>query len=208
MWIAAYGSSCRLSNMIFLPSQGIAGSIPTILGFNIGSKNWKRCWETIWKAFLTLLVFSWVLCLIILSFARPIASLFATTTEMEDILTYMARITTIPLFFCCIVMTMFSIYQSERSGKFQLYIACVGWVGMILCVYAIPAAFDDVKGFKYVMFGFHFVMLISTFVLLPCKIAHYISKSKEEVIECEDSEEMGSGRAEERANDAEIIANN
>eukprot|EP00764_Aduncisulcus_paluster_P007341 gnl/Carplike_NY0171/2408_a3237_574.p1 GENE.gnl/Carplike_NY0171/2408_a3237_574~~gnl/Carplike_NY0171/2408_a3237_574.p1 ORF type:complete len:515 (-),score=119.25 gnl/Carplike_NY0171/2408_a3237_574:307-1851(-) len=192
MWIAAYGSSNRLGNLVWLPSQGIALSVPTILGYNIGASRFKRCWETIWKAFIMVLVFSWILCSIILIWARPIATLFADSDEMIDILSEMSRITIYPVLGLSLMTTVFTIYMAERSIGFQVTIAVMSWVLTIAPVYILPKLFDSVEGFKYVMCTFYGLNLSVCLVFVPIKLRKYFKLAKEEdatiVISMEDSE--------------------
>ncbi|GKT22561.1 Multi antimicrobial extrusion protein like protein [Aduncisulcus paluster] len=189
-WIAIYGSAARIGNMVFRPCKGISNSIPTILGFNIGAKNWKRSWESIWKSFISIALFSWFLAGLINVFSREIASLLSSTSTMEDTLTYISRITTIPMFFSALYMTTFGIFQSERSSFFQIYTAIIGWFGMITSIFLIPHLVGSVDGFRYVLLSVHSINITGAVILAPWKIKKYIKlKNDEEKKEEEEVEQ-------------------
>jgi putative MATE family efflux protein len=55
--IAAYGLATRLNMVAFLPAVGISTAVTTIVGHNVGAKNFKRAERTTWTAVLLAMAF-------------------------------------------------------------------------------------------------------------------------------------------------------
>ncbi len=80
--IAAYGLTMRLSMIAFLPAVGMATAVTTIVGHNVGAKNFKRAETTTWLAVLMLMIFMQVVGIIFFLFPTFWVGIFNKTPEI------------------------------------------------------------------------------------------------------------------------------
>ena len=80
--IAAYGLTMRLGMIAFLPAVGMATAVTTIVGHNVGAKNFKRAETTTWLAVLMLMIFMQAVGIIFFLFPTFWVGIFNKTPEI------------------------------------------------------------------------------------------------------------------------------
>ncbi len=80
--IAAYGLTMRLGMIAFLPAVGMATAVTTIVGHNVGAKNFKRAETTTWLAVLMVMIFMQAVGIIFFLFPTFWVGIFNKTPEI------------------------------------------------------------------------------------------------------------------------------
>lgn len=80
--IAAYGLASRLDMIALLPAIGISTAVITIVGQNVGAKNFKRAEKTTWTATLMAIIFMEVIGIILFLFPEFWISMFNKNSEI------------------------------------------------------------------------------------------------------------------------------
>ena len=82
---AAHGLGARLDSVMYLPMSAIGQATSTMIGQNLGARNRDRAWKTSKTAILYTFISSTAVAIILILFARPIASIFTTSDEVVEL---------------------------------------------------------------------------------------------------------------------------
>ncbi len=104
--LAAYGIGNRIINLTFIIVDGLAFSLTTIVGQNIGAGKYERAKESYWKISLASFGILWMFSAVFVLFPGPIISAF--TNDPETIKHGIVFMTIIPL-----GMPFFSLFRSS-----------------------------------------------------------------------------------------------
>ncbi len=83
--IAAYGLAGRLEMVALLPAIGISSAVITIVGYNVGAKNFERAEKTTWIAVLMAMIFMEIVGIIFFLFPKFWIGIF---NKNPDIISY------------------------------------------------------------------------------------------------------------------------
>jgi putative MATE family efflux protein len=85
---AAHGLGARFDSVMYMPMSAIGQATGTMVGQNLGAKNRDRAWKTSLAAIRYIFIASTVLAILFIAFARPIVSVFTTSTEVIELSRY------------------------------------------------------------------------------------------------------------------------
>ncbi|MBD3355212.1 MATE family efflux transporter [Candidatus Woesearchaeota archaeon] len=80
--IAAYGVGFRIQSVVVLPVIAIATAVITIVGQNVGAKNFKRAEKTVWISVKISAFFVFLISLILFSFPKLIYGVFTNDPQL------------------------------------------------------------------------------------------------------------------------------
>eukprot|EP00764_Aduncisulcus_paluster_P001632 gnl/Carplike_NY0171/12370_a17843_115.p1 GENE.gnl/Carplike_NY0171/12370_a17843_115~~gnl/Carplike_NY0171/12370_a17843_115.p1 ORF type:complete len:350 (+),score=38.43 gnl/Carplike_NY0171/12370_a17843_115:101-1051(+) len=192
-YLAAFGASHRLANMVFLPCLGIGTSLPPLIAYNLGKLNYQRVFGIIWKGLLTIITFASFLCGLFLSLLPFFASLFSDgDDDLTELIISMTKGVLIISFFCPFLHTVTGIAQGERNVAYQavLYF-CTGFP-MIVFSYVLPLLFKNgLDAFKYILTISYSIADIFCLICFPFLFFKYYKKTKTpiDIIDFEDSKD-------------------
>ncbi len=159
--IAAYGLASRLDAVAFLPAVGISTAVITIVGHNIGAKNFKRAEKTVWIATLMAMAFMGFIGIILFLFPEFWIGVFNKNT---DIITYgSSYIKTISLLY--MLMGVGIIIPSAFQGAGKGYPSLILSV-LKLFILSIPLAYilSKIYGVIGVWYGIAISIIVSAIV--------------------------------------------
>jgi len=159
--IAAYGLAGRLDMVALLPAIGISSAVITIVGHNIGAKNFERAEKTTWIGILIAMIFMEVVGIIFFSFPRFLIGIF---NKNPDIVAYgSSYITIVSLLYMLVGVGVIISAAFQGAGK--------GYPSLILTVLrlfilAIPLAYFLSKTYAVtgIWYGIAVSIIISAIV--------------------------------------------
>ncbi len=160
--IAAYGLTTRLDMVAFLPAVGMSAAVTTIVGHNVGAKNFKRAETTTWVAVLMTMVFMEVVGIIFFIFPNFWVGIF---NKNADILAYgcsYLRIVSLLYMLSGVSIIISAAFQGAGRGYPSLILAILR-----LFVLAIPLAYFLSK--IYAVTGIWYAIAIS--IIVPAIVA-------------------------------------
>ncbi len=80
--LAVYGAGFRLDSVAFMPAVGISTALVTIVGYNVGAKNFKRAEKTVWVALGLSFLFMQVIGLLFFLFPTTFIRLFSSDPQV------------------------------------------------------------------------------------------------------------------------------
>jgi len=157
--IAAYGIGMRLDAVAFMPAIGISTAVITIVGQNIGAKNFKRAEQTAWKASFMIFLFMEFIGLVFFLFPEFFIGIFTNDINVIRYGTSYLRITALAYGLIGISMAISSAFQGAGKGIQTLVIT-----SLRLFVVSVPLAFLLSVVFEMGVTGIWIGMLISAIV--------------------------------------------
>ncbi|MBN1188343.1 MAG: MATE family efflux transporter [Dehalococcoidales bacterium] len=123
--IAAMGLAMRISDLAFMPIIGLSNGLLPIVGYNFGSKDFKRMWHSVKLASISIVVLLLTVTIFIEILAPQIISLFS---EEEILLSATAPVMRIMLSTLCLVgptMLFITAFQGMSRGFLSLVLSLV-----------------------------------------------------------------------------------
>jgi len=164
--VAAYGIITRLMTFIFLPLLGLSMAFQTIVGNNVGAKQWQRANSGIKIALTVSLLYCVTLQLIVLSFNDSLGKLFSndltTINEVSRILPF----STMALFLLGPLMMVTMLFQAIGDAKHASILGLAKTYCFSLpLIFILPFIFAE-WGIWYAAPGAEFLALMLTLTIL------------------------------------------
>jgi len=157
--IAAFGIATRLDSIAIMPAIGLSAAVITIVGHNMGAKNFKRAEKTTWKASLMIFLFMEIVGVIFFFFPEFFIRIF---TKDINVIGYGAsyfRITALAYGFIGISMVISAAFQGAGKGVQTLIIN-----SLRLFIVSVPLAFFLAVVLKFGVIGIWIGIVSSTIV--------------------------------------------
>lgn len=137
--VGAFGIYYKIQQIVLFSAFGLSNTIISLLSFNYGMKDKRRCDECIKYGIIDTVIVTLLLSAILELFARPIASLFGLTggnvTDIIDVCVKSLRISSIGYIFMGISVAIQGILQSLRYALRPLIISLLR-----LIIFVFPTA--------------------------------------------------------------------
>ena len=114
--VATYGIINKIISLLILPIIGIRQGAQPIIGYNFGSRNYKRTLDTIKISLLFMLIYGVLSYLIVMIFTPNVMKLFGGSKELLLLGIPALRITVFAIFLESIEIITSSIYQSKGQA--------------------------------------------------------------------------------------------
>lgn len=134
--IAAYGLAGRLDMVALLPAMGVATAVITIVGHNVGAKNFERAEKTAWTAVLMVMIFTEVIGIIFFMFPEFWIGLFNKNTDIIAYGSSYIRIVCLLYFLMGVGIVISAAFQGAGKGYPSLILTFLR-----LFVLSIPLAY-------------------------------------------------------------------
>ena len=161
--IAAYGIGFRLESLVIMPVLAISATVITIVGHNVGAKNFDRAEKTVWDAAKISALIVAVVALLFFIFPESIFRIFSNNPELINYGAGFLRIMSFSYVFVAVAITVASAFQGAGHATPALIMTAVR-----LFVFSIPLVliFAFVLGFglKGVWMGFAASTIISAII--------------------------------------------
>jgi len=115
--VGAYGIITRLMTFVFLPMLGLGLAFQTLMGNNVGAKQWGRANQIIKIALCTSLIYSLSLQIIIVSMRHELGALFVEDMRVIDEVVRIIPMSTLALFLFGPLMIISMFFQSIGDAK-------------------------------------------------------------------------------------------
>jgi putative MATE family efflux protein len=123
--IAAFGMAFRVTDLAFMPIIGLSNGLLPIVGFNFGSKNFKRMWHSVKLASLSIIVLLFIGTIFIELFAPQIIGLFSREEELLAATVPSMRIMLSTLCLVGPTMLFITAFQGMSRGTLSLILSLV-----------------------------------------------------------------------------------
>lgn len=157
--IAAFGIGMRLDSLAIMPAVGLSTAVITIVGQNVGAKNFKRTEKTVWRSSLMVFVFMEIIGLILFLFPEFFIGIFTKNIEVIGYGASYLRITALAYGLIGISMVISSAFQGAGKGIQTLVITALR-----LIVLSVPLAYLLSVVFEIGVTGIWIGMLISSII--------------------------------------------
>jgi len=166
MTVAAYGIITRIMTFIFLPLLGLSMAFQTILGNNIGAKEWLRSNSAIKIAIVIAFIYCVACQVFILLFKNQLGSVFVSDTNVNNEVARIIPIMSSALFLLGPLMMIGVIFQAMGDAKRAaiLRLAKVYFFTLPL-IFILPMLFSEL-GIWFAGPSSEFLALLLTIVVL------------------------------------------
>lgn len=155
--IAAFGIGARLDSIAIMPAIGLSTAVLTIIGQNVGAKNFKRAEETTWKASLMVFLFMELIGIIFFIFPEFFIRIFTRDADVIGYGVSYLRVTALAYGLIGISMVVGSAFQGAGKGIQTLVIT-----SLRLFIISVPMAFLLAVVLKFGVVGVWIGIVIST----------------------------------------------
>jgi putative MATE family efflux protein len=123
--IAALGMAFRICDLAFMPIMGLSNALLPIVGFNFGSKNFKRMWHSIKLSAFSIMILLLVISVFIEIFTPQLISIFSKEESLVAAATPFMRIMLSTLFLVGPTMLFITAFQGMSRGTLALILSLV-----------------------------------------------------------------------------------
>jgi putative MATE family efflux protein len=141
--VAAYGLGNRLTSLVFLPALGLGRATNTIVGQNLGARNFERAESAVWLAAKIGAAVMVGVAVIALLFAEPIVGAFLSTgtdsaAETIRLGSEYLRIRAIEFGFIGVLQVVLGAYRGAGNTKTAMAFSLFAlWIGRVPIVYVL-----------------------------------------------------------------------
>ncbi len=161
--IAAYGIGFRIESIIILPVYGIATSVITIVGQNVGAGNLRKAEDTAWKAsYLSMAVVLPIIILFVI-FPTEIFSIFTRDSLVIEYGKNFLMIMSVSYIFAALGLNLGSAFQGAGQAMPSLALTSIRLL-IIGVPLAIVLAFTFEPGLNGVWLGFSTSTVVTTII--------------------------------------------
>jgi putative MATE family efflux protein len=125
IYIAALGIAIRIADLAFMPIFGLSSGLLPIVGYNYGSKDFKRMWHSVKLATISITVMLLAATIIIELFAPQIISIFGTDEALLSTTTPAIRVLLSALYLIGPTMIFITAFQGMSRGLLSLILSLV-----------------------------------------------------------------------------------
>jgi putative MATE family efflux protein len=141
--VAAYGLGNRLTSLVFLPALGLGRATNTIVGQNLGARNFERAEEAVWLAAKVGASVMLGVAVLALLFAEPVVAVFLSTgtesaAETIALGSEYLRIRAVEFGFIGVLQVVLGAYRGAGNTKTAMAFSLFAlWLGRIPIVYGL-----------------------------------------------------------------------
>jgi putative MATE family efflux protein len=141
--VAAYGLGNRLTSLVFLPALGLGRATNTIVGQNLGARNFERAEEAVWLAAKVGASVMLGVAVLALLFAEPVVAVFLSTgtesaAETITLGSEYLRIRAVEFGFIGVLQVVLGAYRGAGNTKTAMAFSLFAlWLGRIPIVYGL-----------------------------------------------------------------------
>lgn len=141
--VAAYGLGNRLTSLVFLPALGLGRATNTIVGQNLGARNFERAEEAVWLAAKVGASVMLGVAVLALLFAEPVVAVFLSTgtesaAETITLGSQYLRIRAVEFGFIGVLQVVLGAYRGAGNTKTAMAFSLFAlWLGRIPIVYGL-----------------------------------------------------------------------
>lgn len=180
LYIGAMTVVVSVSQLLFLPLQGITQGTQPIVGYCKGAKNYDRMKETIRDAKILSVTCATCVWLAIMLFPGTVASIFATDMELIQLSELTLRISFWECFLFGFQMVNQHMFVAMGNAKYSFIFAVMRKIFLLLPIAFILPVFIGVNG----IFLAESVATVITVIVTQIAFTHYMKIQKKEMLNC------------------------
>lgn len=140
---AGYQTALRIIMFFLLPAWGISNAAATLVGQNLGAKEYRRAEESVWKTAKYNAVFMLCVSLLFLGATAPIVSIFAKQQEVKEIAIAALRIISLGYVFYGVGMVVVNAFNGAGDTRTPTLINLLGfWAFQVPLAYLLSIYFE------------------------------------------------------------------
>jgi putative MATE family efflux protein len=140
---AGYQTALRIIMFFILPAWGISNAAATLVGQNLGAKEYKRAEDAVWKTAKYNAIFMGIVSLLFFIVADPIVSIFSTQAEVHSIAVTALQIISAGYIFYGVGMVMTNAFNGAGDTRTPTVINLIGfWFIQVPMAYLLAKSFD------------------------------------------------------------------
>lgn len=161
----AHNIAGTIESYSYIPAMGFGLAISTLVGTALGEQNPRQAVQNTWLGYLLSTLCMVVIGALFYIFASPLAALFTSTTETQDMVVSVLRIIALFQPFSALVQVMTSALQGAGDTKFPMYATLIGIWGIRLGIgYGLAVSMN--LGLQGVWYAYALDLVVRGIILL------------------------------------------
>ena len=161
----AHNIAGTIESYSYIPAMGFGLAISTLVGTALGEQNPRQAVQNTWLGYLLSTLCMVVIGALFYIFASPLAALFTSTTETQDMVVSVLRIIALFQPFSALVQVMTSALQGADDTKFPMYATLIGIWGIRLGIgYGLAVSMN--LGLQGVWYAYALDLVVRGIILL------------------------------------------